>query len=164
MPVTSHLAFAVLTGAFLASTEAPVIDHEPIDCSLAGKNVRICAYVLDDGEIERTRVYFRAAGRDAFYWTRMLSDGIQFCATLPVASGVVRALEYYVWVVDDRSETTRTRTLTISLGSSCSDPAVDEDPERTHNLVVHATTDEQGDVIEDFEAGELAALVPVDKR
>ncbi|HSF18876.1 MAG TPA: hypothetical protein VLK65_25350 [Vicinamibacteria bacterium] len=164
MPVTSHLAFAFLTGAFLASTEAPIIDHEPIDCSLAGKNLRICAYVLDDGEIERTRVYFRAAGREAFYWTRMLFDGIQFCATLPVAKSVVRAVEYYVWAVDDRSETTRTHPLTISLRSPCSDPAVDEDPERTQNLVVHATTEEQGDVIEEFEARGLAALVPMKKR
>ena len=72
------------------------------------KNARICAYVLDDGEVKRVRVYFRSQNQDAYYWSEMAFDGIQFCATLPVARDKVRHIDYYVWSVDNEFQTART--------------------------------------------------------
>jgi hypothetical protein len=97
--------------------------------------------------VKRVRVYFRSNRQDAYYWSEMAFDGIQFCATLPVAKGNIRAIDYYVWAVDDEFQITRTRPYEISMreSSSCSYPVIDEDPTRIASLVVNATSEKQGD-------------------
>jgi hypothetical protein len=152
---------ALAPGKSLPSEE-PVIDHQPVECSVPEKNTRICAYVLDDSEVKRVRVYFRAEQQDAFYWSDMAFDGIQFCATLPVAAKNVNLVEYYIWAVDDEFQSTRTRSYSVSLAptSPCAYPVVDEDPERTQKLVVHATSDKQGKEIKEFESGGIVEFVP----
>jgi len=160
--------FAVALAALPASarTEEPTVDHQPVECTVPGKNPRVCAYVLDDGEVKRVQVYFRALRHDAYYWSEMAFDGIQFCATLPVAKSKVRGIDYYVWAVDDEFQITRTRSHEISMGkgSSCSYPVIDEDPERTRTLIVHATEEKQGKKIKDFEEDGIESFVPAKKR
>lgn len=167
MTLSRRLALLGLIGlASIAAADEPTIDHQPVECSTPGKNARICAYVLDDGEVKRVRAYFRSERQDAFYWSDMSFDGIQFCATLPVAKDGVRAIDYYVWAVDDEFQTSRTRPGKISLAptSPCAYPVIDEDAERTSNLHVHATSDDQGDEIEDFETQGIVEFVPVKKK
>jgi hypothetical protein len=149
-----------------AHADEPMVDHQPVECSVPEKNPRICAYVLDDGEVKRVRVYFRSNRQDAYYWSEMAFDGIQFCATLPVAKGNIRAIDYYVWAVDDEFQITRTRPYEISMreSSSCSYPVIDEDPTRIASLVVNATSEKQGDKIKDFEESSVATFVPTKKR
>ena len=162
-----RLAVLALMGlAPVAVADEPVIDHQPVECSVPGRNARICAYVLDDGEVKRVRVYFRSERQEAFYWSDMAFDGIQFCATLPVAEEGVRAIDYYVWAVDDAFQTSRTRPGRISLAptSPCAYPVIDEDPDRVANLHVQATSDKQGDEIEDFETEGIVEFVPVKKK
>jgi hypothetical protein len=163
---------AMLLGTSLAAISAlvaadePIVDHQPVECSVPEKNPRICAYVLDDGEVKRVRVYFRSDRQDAYYWSEMAFDGIQFCATLPVAKGYVEAIDYYVWSVDDEFQTTRTRPHEISMrqSSSCSYPVIDEDPERIKSLVINATSAKQGDEVKDFEDQGIRQFVPAKKR
>ncbi len=164
------MAMSVLVAAFLALAPAvadePLIDHQPVECTVPKKNARVCAYVLDDGEIKRVRVYFRSQNQDAYYWSEMAFDGIQFCATLPVAKDEVRHIDYYVWSVDNEFQTARTRPHKISMseGSSCSYPVIDEDPERITNIVVNATSAKQGNKIKDFEEKGVAKFNPTKKR
>ena len=160
------LGVALLSLAPSAFADEPTIDHQPVECSVPGKNPRICAYVLDDGEVKRVRVYFRAQDQDAYYWSEMRFDGIQFCATLPVAKERVRSIDYYVWAVDNEFQTTRTRPFAIRLSpeATCSYPVIDEDPERIQNLVVHATAAKQGDKIKEFEDRGIARFVSAKKR
>ncbi|MFQ5790060.1 MAG: hypothetical protein ACE5JI_06225 [Acidobacteriota bacterium] len=143
-----------------------MIDHQPVFCSLPGKHPKICAYVADDGEVKRARVYFRSTRQKAFYWSEMAFDGIQYCAVLPVAKKSVRTVEYYIWAVDDSFESKRTRTFRISVSpvSSCEYPVIEEDPERTANLVVNATSRKQGKSIKDFEKEGIARFVPATRR
>lgn len=163
MGVTA-LVLWVLVG--VVSADEPTIDHQPVDCSIPQKNARICSYVLDDGEVKRVRTFFRAKGQEAFYWTDMAFDGIQFCATLPVPKKDVPFIEYYVWSVDDEFQTSRTRAHEISLvpTSPCAYPVVDDDPERTSRLVVHATSRKQGNEIKKFELQGIAQFVPANKK
>jgi hypothetical protein len=149
-----------------ALAEEPTIDHQPVECSTPEKNTRICAYVLDDGEVKRVRAYFRAEKQEAFYWSDMAFDGIQFCATLPVAKKNVSTLEYYVWAVDDGFQSVRTRTYPVSLSptSPCAFPVVDEEPERIGKLVVNATSEKQGTSIEEFEERGIIQFVPLRKK
>jgi hypothetical protein len=163
---TLVLVVAVLSAAGLTYTDEPLIDHQPVLCSLPEKNPRICTYVADDGEVKRARVYFRAEGQEAFYWSEMTFDGIQYCATLPVARGNVRNVDYYIWAIDDSFESQRTRTFTISVApdTPCEYPVFDEDPERISNLTVYATSPEQGDSIKDFEEDGIVRFVAARRR
>jgi hypothetical protein len=170
MAVTRLVAGSLLVSlsAFpsLAPAEEPAIDHQPVECSAPEKNTRICAYVLDDGEVKRVRAYFRAEKQEAFYWSDMAFDGIQFCATLPVAKKNVAILEYYIWAVDDEFQSVRTRSYPVSLSPTapCAFPVVDEEPERIGKIVVNATSEKQGTAIEEFEERGIIQFVPLRKK
>ncbi len=160
---------AVLLLAAFASTaypEEPLVDHQPILCSLPGKNARVCAYVADDGEVKRVRAYFRAKRQEFFYWSEMTFDGIQYCATLPIAKKSVKGIEYYIWAIDDNFESQRTRTYRISLvpEAPCEYPVFDDDLERSSKLVVNATSPKQGKSIDDFGDTGIVEFIPVAKR
>jgi hypothetical protein len=157
---------AIVCSAPVAFPEEPIIDHQPVVCSLPGKNPRICAYIADDGEVKRTRAYFRPAGKDLYYWMEMSFDGIQYCATLPIAKSDVKGVDYYVWTIDDNFESKRTRTYTISIVPEvpCEYPVFDDDPERTANLEVNATSPKQGDKLEDFSDKGVVKFVPLSRK
>ena len=95
----------------------------------------------------------------------MTFDGIQYCATLPVAKNG-RDLQYYIWAVDDGFESSRTRNFDVSLSPdvACAFPVIDEDPERIQNLVVQATSAKQGSKIKEFENDGIVKFVAVKKR
>ena len=166
MAVAPVVVAALLVTVSALGAEEPTIDHQPVDCSTPEKNTRICAYVLDDGEVKRVRVYFRAEKQEAFYWSDMTFDGIQFCATLPVAKKGVATLEYYVWAVDNDFQSTRTRSNLVSLSPAapCAFPVIDEEPERIANLVVNATSEKQGTAIQEFEERGITQFVPLRKK
>jgi hypothetical protein len=166
MAVAGLAAAVFLVAASGAPGEEPTIDHQPVECSTPEKNTRICAYVLDDGEVKRVRVYFRAEKQEAFYWSDMAFDGIQFCATLPVAKKDVATLEYYVWAVDNDFLSTRTRSNLVSLSPTapCAFPVIDEEPERIANLVVNATSEKQGTAIQEFEDRGITQFIPLRKK
>ena len=163
---TVLVAGTLLTFAAAANAEEPAIDHQPVECSSPDKNTRVCAYVLDDGEVKRVRAYFRAEKQEAFYWSDMAFDGIQFCATLPVAKKHVATLEYYIWAVDDEFQSVRTRSYPVSLSPTapCAFPVIDEEPERIGKLVVNATSEKQGTAIEEFEERGIIQFVPLGKK
>ena len=70
--LAAFLALAPAVTAVSAVNDEPLIDHQPVECTVPEKNARICAYVLDDGEVKRVRVYFRSQNQDAYYWSEIL--------------------------------------------------------------------------------------------
>lgn len=142
---------ALLTCALMASVsgsaraEPPLIEHQPVACSLPGKHPRVCATIADDGTIKRAKLYFRAKGETAFFWAEMVLDFRTFCATMPIPAGKTRTLEYHLWAIDDELTTNRTQDfqVTVDPKRTCDAPVIDEDPERTSQLVVWATTKKQ---------------------
>jgi len=157
------VVLALAGSAVVAFPEEPLVDHQPVICSLPGKNPRICSYVADDGEVKRVRAYFRAERKEFFYWAEMSFDGIQYCATLPIAESSVRGVEYYIWAIDDNFESSRTRTYTISLvpEAPCEYPVFDDDSERCSSLVVYGTSANQGAALSDFSDKGVVRYVPV---
>ncbi len=119
----------------------------------------------DDGEVKRVRAYFRAEGREFFYWSEMVFDGIQYCATLPVAKKNVKGVEYYIWAIDDSFQSKRTRTYKMSLvpEAPCEYPVFDDDRERSSNLVINATSPKQGSSVSDFIEKGIIRYIPVAK-
>lgn len=158
------VGFLALAASFAAGDE-PVLDHQPLVCTLPEKHARLCAYVADDGEVRRVRAYFRAKGQETFYFSDMVFDGIQFCATLPAPKKNVPVVEYYIWAVDNDFLSQRTRTYEISFApAGCDYPVFDEDLARTSNLVVSATSDKQGKKIEGFHDEGIVQFNHVEKK
>lgn len=146
-------ALCLTLGSPVAWADPPLIDHQEVSCSLQGKHPRICATIADDGVIKRAKIYFRAAGQSTFYWSEMTLDFRNFCATLPIPDAAVKEVQYYLWAIDDGLEIERTSDLSIVVDpqKSCDHPVIDEDPERTSNLVVHATSKKQGKKLKGFD-------------
>lgn len=146
-------ALGLILGSGLARADPPLIDHQEVSCSLQGKHPRICATIADDGVIKRAKIFFRAAGQSTFYWSEMELDFRNFCATLPIPDTSIQEVQYYLWAIDDDLELERTPDLSIIVDpdTSCDHPVIDEDPERTANLVVHATSKKQGKKLKDFD-------------
>lgn len=160
-------AALVLAGcAVPLSADKPLIDHQPVVCSLPGKHPRICALVADDGAVKKVDVFFRAAGQKAFYRSEMVWDAIRYCATLPVPARSTSTVEYYIRAIDNQALIERTIDfrMTSDPGASCEYPVIDDDPERTSRLVVYATIPRQGKKIRGFERTGIARFIPVRKR
>ncbi len=160
------LALALAACALPLSADKPVIDHQPVVCSLPAEHPRICALAADDGAVRRVDVFFRAAGQTAFYRSPMTFDAIRYCATLPVPLKSVTTVEYYVRAIDDEANIERTIDfrVTVDANRSCEYPVIDQDPERTSQLVVYATIAKQGKKIRGFERRGIARFVAVKKR
>ena len=146
------LAWATIA-AFPGAAAPPLIDHQEVSCSLPGKHPRICATIADDGVVKGAKIYFRAAGESTFYWSEMQLDFRSYCVTLPVPEASVTEVQYYLWAIDDGLEIERTKDLvmTVDANRTCDHPIIDDDPERTAHLVVHATSHKQGKRIRGFE-------------
>ncbi len=160
------VALALAGCALPLFADKPVIDHQPVVCSLPEKHPRICALVADDGAVRKVDVFFRAEGQTAFYRSEMVWDGIRYCATLPVPLKSISIVEYYVRAIDDEVLIERTIDFRMAVdpNRSCEYPVIDQDPERTSRLVVHATVAKQGRKIRGFERTGIARFVPVKKR
>ena len=160
------LALVLVACTLPLFADKPVIDHQPVVCSVPAAHPRVCALVADDGAVKKVDVFFRAQGQEAFYRSRMDFDAINYCASLPIPSESTRIVEYYVRAIDDEVLIERTIDFKMEVDpdASCEYPVIDRDPERTSRLVVYATIPKQGKKIKGFERASVARFVPVKKR
>jgi hypothetical protein len=161
------LAAPLALAAASALADPPSVDHQPVPCTVAGQPFRICATVTDDGEVARSRVYFKAE-RERFYsFVDMVFGGIEFCGTLPAPrEGKLKTIEYYVQAVDDQYETFRTSTHLIALQPEavCGFAPVEKDPALAQAITVHATHQKQGRKLPDSFLATGVTFVPVQGR
>jgi hypothetical protein len=150
--------------AQVAQADPPSVDHQPVPCTVSGQPFTLCATVTDDGEVAKSRVYFKPE-RDKYYsFVDMVFGGIEFCGTLPAPrEGKLKSVEYYVQAVDDQYETFRTSTHVIAVQAEgvCGFPPVEKDPARTQSIAVHATNQKQGKKLPDAFLGTGVTFVPV---
>lgn len=60
--------------------------------------------------------------------------------------------KYHIWAIDDQLHIRRTTDFQMAVDpeTSCPNPVIDRDPERTSNLTVSATIRQQGRKLDDF--------------
>jgi hypothetical protein len=161
------VAAAAWLAAGTAAAEPPSVDHQPVPCTAADKPLSLCATVTDDGQVAKSRVYFRSAGDKFYSFVDMTFGGLNFCGTLPAPrGGRVKTLEYYIQAVDDQYESTRTSTFQMAVQpeAACEFAPVEKDPAKIGAITVYATHKDQGKKLpEAFEAGGVS-FVPVVRR
>jgi hypothetical protein len=161
------LAAWVLAPAVAAAGESPVVEHQPVPCTLPGKPISLCASITDDGQVAKARVYFRPAGEKFYSFVDMTFGGINFCATLPAPrERKVDVIEYYVQGIDDEYDAQRTSTFQMNVltENMCEFPPVEKDAARAAAIVVHATSPKQGKKLPDAFVPTGVSFVPMAAR
>jgi hypothetical protein len=163
------LAALALLGLALraAADDAPVVEHQPLPCSVPNKPIAVCATASDDNQIARVRAYFRRQGEDFYSYVEMGFTGLNHCGTLPAPrEGKVSAIEYYVQAVDDQYQITRTSTYQISVQPEgvCEFPPVEKDAQRAASIKVFSTNKKQGRKLDDAFSSAGVSFVPVETK
>lgn len=161
-------ALALLAVALPAGADdAPVVEHQPLPCSIPGKPIGLCATASDDNEVARVRAYFRRRGEDYYSYVEMSFTGLNHCGTLPgPREDKLTAIEYYVQAVDDQYQPTRTSTyqMVVQPEGVCEFPPIEKDPQRAATIKVFATNKKQGKKLDDAFSSSGVTFVPVAAR
>ena len=137
-------ALLVAPAVSAVADELPVVDHQPVLCTVPEKPLYLCAEISDDGSVARARLYFRRAGEDFYAFVDMAFTGVAYCGTLPAPRAKTKAVEYYVQAVDDAYQPARSSTFQIQVQPACEFPAVEKDPAKAAAIRVFATNKKQG--------------------
>ena len=168
MRLPPSLAAALLLAALpVSADEAPVVEHQPLPCTVPEKPIAMCATASDDNEVARVRAYFRRQGEDFYSYVEMAFTGLNHCGTLPAPrEGKLTAIEYYVQAVDDQYQPTRTSTYQIKVQPEgvCEFPPVQKDPQKAASIKVYATNKKQGRKLDDAFSPSGVSFVPVETR
>jgi len=161
------LAAVAWLAAGTAGAEPPSVEHQPSPCTVPDQPLTLCATVTDDGQVAKSRVYFRSAGDKFYSFVDMTFGGLNFCATLPAPrGGKVKTLEYYVQAVDDQYEPTRTSTFQMAIQPEgvCEFPPDEKDPAKRAAITVYATHKDQGKKLPEAFQGGGVSFVPVVRK
>jgi len=84
------------------------VAHQPIDCIVAGRFIRVEARFEPSERVARARTYFRAAGTPAWYYVEMQAESGAFVSVLPQAKLETERVEYYLQALDTSFSESRT--------------------------------------------------------
>ncbi len=164
----ARLAAAALAVAVPASADdMPLLEHQPLPCSVAGQPIAICATASDDGQVAKVRAFFRRQGQDFYGFVELSFTGLNHCGTLPAPrEGKLRVIEYYLQAVDDQYQPARTSTYQIQIQPEgvCEFPPIETDPQRLAAIRVFATHKKQGKKLDDAFSAAGVTFVPVETK
>jgi hypothetical protein len=127
--------------------DPPVIDHQPLPCTIPEKAIALCAAISDDNQVATARIYFRRAGENFYQFVDMTFAGVSYCGTIPgPREGKMKAIEYYLQAVDDQFQPTRTSTfnMVVQPEGVCEFPPLEKDAKKASTIKVFATNRKQG--------------------
>jgi len=160
----SLLALTLLTLPVAAGADdPPVVEHQPVPCTVSGKAISLCAAVSDDVMVAKARVYFRREREDFYNAVDMAFDGVKYCATVPAPrEGKVKVLEYYMQATDDQFQPQRTSTFQMAVQpeGACEFPPLERNPQRAAAITVFATSRKQGNKLDAAFQGPGVTFVP----
>jgi hypothetical protein len=158
-------ALAILAWpSMVLADDPPVIDHQPVPCTVPDKAISLCAAVSDDAEVAKSRIYFKPAGDEFYSFVDMAFRGLNYCGTVPAPrEGGMRVLEYYIQAVDNAYQAQRTSTFQMNVQPEgvCEFPPIEKD--RGAAITVYATNKKQGKKLPDEFAASGVTFVPIAK-
>ncbi|MCU0242271.1 MAG: hypothetical protein MUF51_07590 [Vicinamibacteria bacterium] len=154
-----------MTASFVAwADEPPVIEHQPVPCTVPSSPMTICSGASDDVRVEKVRLFFRPANEKYYSYVEMTFGGINYCATLPAPKpDRIKAIEYYIQAIDSEFQAQRTSTfrLAVDPANICEFPPLETDPERAKAITVYATQKQQGKKLHSDFIASGVTFVPV---
>lgn len=107
--VISILAIVATTLGLLPSSAyaAPAIDHDPVQCIVAGSFPEFRANFSPGAEVANARLYFKASDTPDWYWVPFSSEATgDWKAVLPKPAPSLRQIDYYLSVFDPQGRPT----------------------------------------------------------
>jgi hypothetical protein len=156
------IAILLLPAASRAD-DPPVVEHQPALCTELEKPIKLCAAISDDGTVAAARIYFRREGEDYYSFVDMAFTGVNYCGTLPAPRDKTKAIEYYVYAIDNAYQPTRTSTyrLPVEKEGVCEFPPLEKDKAKAAAIRVFATNRRQGKRLDDGFEPSGVTFVPV---
>ncbi len=82
----------------------PIIDHDPVQCIVAGSYPEFIANFSPSAEVASARLYFKASDTPDWYWVPFNSEAAGgWKAVLPKPSPSLRQIDYYLSVFDPQN-------------------------------------------------------------
>jgi len=116
------LPLAARTQLTTSQTEAPIeIAHDPLACMTPVLAPEVEAGVTPEADYEKGYVYFRAAGTEDYYYTKMDGPPATLAAILPRPLPETRAVDYFLRAYDLREASKRKGDWTppVVPGTTC---------------------------------------------
>ena len=120
-PLSAIAPLLALTLGTLEPAAPPSIEHSPVACVLAGRFPRIEARSSPFGEGATARIYFQGATSD-WYAVSMKTENGVLVGVLPKPKGDLKSFRYYIEVVNQAVETSRTpeyATRVVDRAAGC---------------------------------------------
>jgi hypothetical protein len=96
------------------------VTHQPVSCVVADKFPRLEARILPADRVGAARVFFQGATSD-WYSVSMKKEGDGFAAVLPKPKKDLKAVRYYIEVIGQGAQSTRTPESTAAVVRSASE-------------------------------------------
>jgi hypothetical protein len=157
-------ALIALAPTLALADDPPVVEHQPVPCTIAGKAISLCATISDDNQLAKARLYFRRTGEDFYSFVDMVFTGLSYCGTIPgVIEGKAQSIDYYVNAVDDQYQPQRTSTFLMNVQPEgvCEFPPIEKDAARAASIKIYATSKKQGKKLDDAFNQSGVTFVPV---
>jgi len=164
MKTTILWVLAVGLPVLASADDAPIVDHQPVPCTIPDKAISLCANISDDNEVAKSRIYFKRSGEDFYNFVDMQFGGINYCGTLPAPlAGKVLAIEYYIQAIDNAYQPTRTSTYQMNVQAEgvCEFPPIEKEASRAAAIRVFATHKKQGKKLDEAFSSAGVTFVPI---
>ena len=144
--------------------DPPLVDHQPVACTIAEKPMQLCATISDDSAVAKASLYFRRAGEDYYSFVVMEFTGLNYCGTIPaIRADKGNSIDYYIQAVDDQYQPNRTSTYQMNVQAEgvCEFPPIQKDAAKAAAIQVYATNKKQGKKLDDAFQQSGVSFVPV---
>jgi len=120
------LPLALLQDPNLAPEIPPGINHQEIGCFIAGQFPLVDAVIEPMTSVVRSRVYFKAAGTEDYFYVEMTPDIGQFVGKLPRPRLEASPITYYIQATttEGDSQTPEIQALVVENEGDCEDRRV----------------------------------------
>ena len=153
LPLLFAVAFAAMVLTTVAGAQVPKIASEQIECLPDEENGVVNATITNEVGGTSSRLYFRWAEDEDYYWVPMVAMGAgRYWGVPPKPDPNNEMVEYYVAVVDPQEQVlAKSDSLTAPVEDDCEIELTEHQRGMAENMTVGETTFEQvGEEVDGF--------------
>ncbi len=120
--ISHALVFIALLAGAGRATAQPSIRHDEVRCVPTDEFTQFVAEILPPDELRSVRLYFRSDLFPEYYFVDMSEAEARFSAVLPLPTDQTRRIVYYIEVVDQTFQISRSEEFVVGVEEENCDP------------------------------------------
>lgn len=163
--VSRRAALALVFLAVAASPALAQLEPAGVPCVPADGNALTLARITSSAPVEGARVYFRARGREDWYFLEMEEgkDGERW-AVLPIPERKTTAVEYRLFMQDVEGRRIESAPVTVEVSGKCTPNLNLEQLRYASNLIIGLTRAGQPEKPEGFSCIGVSSIITLDNQ